>query len=60
MGTFNGNSAKAYFDLFMEKNGQNPVFVPRNLKELERNINQLWTGRPKRIWSLNWRAAVFC
>lgn len=38
---FNGNSANAYFDLFMEKNGQNPVFVPRNLKELEKNINKL-------------------
>lgn len=38
---FNGNSAKAYFELFMEKNGKNPVFVPKNLKEFERCINEL-------------------
>lgn len=38
---FNGNNAKAYFELFLEKNGQNPVFVPGNLKEFEKYINKL-------------------
>lgn len=38
---FNGSSAKAYFDLFMEKNGNNPVFVPKSVKEFEKRIKKL-------------------
>lgn len=38
---FNGNNVKAYYDLFMDKNNQNPVFVPRSMKEYEKLIFKL-------------------
>ena len=38
---FNGSSAKAYFDLFMDKNKQAPVFTPGNVKKTEHFITML-------------------
>lgn len=38
---FNGNTAKEYFDLFMEKNQQKNIFAPEGLVELEGYINRL-------------------
>ena len=38
---FNGNTAKEYFDLFMEQNQQKNIFAPEGLVELEGYINRL-------------------
>lgn len=38
---FNGNSAKAYYELFMSKNNQHPIFKPGSMKELEQAISSL-------------------
>lgn len=38
---FNGNMAKAYFELFMEHNGQKNIFEPAQIKELRSFISQL-------------------
>lgn len=38
---FNGSMAKAYFELFMEHNGQKNIFEPGQIKELRNFISQL-------------------
>ena len=38
---FNGSMAKAYFELFMEHNGQKNIFEPEQVKELRNYIAQL-------------------
>lgn len=38
---FNGNMANAYFELFMEHNGQKNIFEPAQIKELRNSISQL-------------------
>ncbi|NLL77147.1 MAG: AraC family transcriptional regulator [Clostridiales bacterium] len=38
---FNGNTAKEYFELFMEQNEQKNIFEPESLEELERFISKL-------------------
>lgn len=38
---FNGSNARAYYELFMEKNSQCPVFKPRSIKEYENYIAKL-------------------
>lgn len=38
---FNGNNAKAYYELFMEKSGQSSIFKPRSMKEFEKAIIRL-------------------
>lgn len=38
---FNGYNARAYYELFMEKNSQSSVFKPRSIKSFERSINKL-------------------
>lgn len=38
---FNGNNARAYYELFMDKNSQRPVLASLSIKEFEKSITKL-------------------